>query len=186
MLSHLKEPSYETAFRLGDPQTFTSVFHLFYKRLLCFAGGMLPAREAEDAVQEAFVKLWERRKNFEALQAVKAFLFLSVKNSCLNTIKHQEVVHRHGKLLHVAEEEQSVLSRMIEAETIHEMLNALGSLPPGCRNILHQGYFEGLSNQEVADKLYVSINTVKTQKVRGLRLLRSSLFKKWTTARIAV
>ncbi len=66
------------------------------------------------------------------------------------------------------------MERMIEAEVLGEVYKALQKLPEGCRKVINLSYFEGLSNQEVADRLNVSINTVKTQKLRALKMLRLS------------
>jgi RNA polymerase sigma-70 factor (ECF subfamily) len=176
----MKESQCITAFQIGDHKAFTFIFNLFHKRLVFFAGNMLSSKDAEDVVQEAFIKLWERKENFDALQRIKAFLYLSVKNTCLNNIKHHKVVYKYEKSVCPVQDNNTALHKMIEVELMDEVHNALHSLPLGCRNVIHYRYFEGLSNQEVAGKLYVSINTVKTQKGRGLQILRNTLHKKFT------
>jgi len=161
------------AFQLGDEKAFQKLFHFLNKRLLFFAAGIVGEEMAGDVVQDAFIKLWERREQFSNFNALKAFLYLSIKNACLNLGKHEQVVQRYQQALIEPLDEQHMLYRMIEAEVIDEVHAALQRLPEGCRNVIFLSYFEGLSNQEVADELNVSINTVKTQKVRALKLLRA-------------
>ena len=157
----------------GDERAFKSIFDLFNKRLLYLAREIVPdAAVAEDLVQEAFVKLWDRRENFADLVAIKAFLYLCVKNSCRNEYKHAKVVDKYLSRQGAPIEEHVVISKIIEAEVFSGLYDAIERLPSGCRDVIYLGYFAEMSNQEVADALNVSINTVKTQKLRALRNLR--------------
>ena len=155
---------------------FATLFDLFNNRLVLFAKGMLPAgEEAADLVQEAFVALWQRMDSFADLSAIKVFLYLTVKNKCLNIYKHEKVVRRYNNNQPPAPEDKHLLLRLIEAEVAGEIQQALQQLPPGCRQVIHLSYFEGLRNHEIAERLHVSVNTVKTQKTRALRLMRDIL-----------
>jgi RNA polymerase sigma-70 factor (family 1) len=155
---------------------FATLFELFNNRLVLFATGMLPAGEAAaDLVQEAFVALWQRMDSFDDLAAIKVFLYLTVKNKCLNIYKHEKVIRRYNHTQPAAPEEKHIMLRLIEAEVAGEVQQALQQLPPGCRQVIHLSFFEGLRNQEVAARLHVSVNTVKTQKTRALRLMREIL-----------
>lgn len=155
---------------------FATLFELFNNRLVLFAKGMLPVGdEAADLVQEAFVALWQRMDSFSDLSAIKVFLYLTVKNKCLNIYKHEKVVRRYNNTQPPAPEDKHLLLRLIEAEVAGEIQQALQQLPPGCQQVIHLSYFEGLRNHEIAERLHVSVNTVKTQKKRALRLMRDIL-----------
>jgi len=124
--------------------------------------------------QEAFVKLWQRREHFKDLNAVKAFLYITVKNRCLNIYKHGKVVRKYEGSLEEGWESDAMI-RIIETEVLEDVFRALEKLPEGCRNVLHLSYFEGMKHKDIADHLRVSVNTVKTQKTRGLTLLKKLL-----------
>lgn len=166
------EPILVSGFQQGDEAAFEAIYTSLVKRLRYFAAGFVAENVAHDHVQDAFIKLWERRAQFSSYNAIKTFLYLTVKNACLNTIKHDVVVSRHEQMPHSSADEKNTLQRIIEAEVIDEIALALQKLPEGCRNVVFLSYFEGLSNQEVADRLHISINTVKTQKLRALKTLR--------------
>jgi RNA polymerase sigma-70 factor (family 1) len=175
----MQEPECIKAFKNGEEDAFKNIFKLFHARLCFFARGLvLEETEAEDIIQDAFLKLWERRTNFEDFHSIKAFLYLTIKNACRNLYKHQQVIDKYNNaVLPSLLEENTILSRIIEAEVVEEVFGALQQLPNGSRQVLHLSYFQGLSNQEVADQLQISINTVKTQKVRALHLLRGIMIK---------
>lgn len=164
-----------TAFQNGDKEAFNHIFNMFYKRICFFAAGIVNENGAEDIVQDTFVKLWERRASFNDLNTIKAFLYLTTKNSCLNIYKHQKVVDKFESVQVEVIDESNIIYHLIEAEVLEEVHQAVQQLPQGYRKVIYLSYFEGLSNQETADYLNVSINTVKTQKVRSLRILREIL-----------
>lgn len=131
-------------------------------------------RDAEDVVQEAFAKLWQRREHFADLNSIKAFLYITVKNSCRNIHKHDKVVRKYESLQEEGWESDPMI-RMIESEALEDVFRALEKLPKGCRNVLQLSYFEGMKHKDIAHHLQVSVNTVKTQKTRGLQLLKRLL-----------
>lgn len=162
--------------KAGDEEAFQYLFHLFYERLRYFARGITASDlGAEDLVQDAFVQLWKRKEGFDSFQAIKAFLYLAVKNAGRNIIKHEKVVNRYALTQMEPPLEEGVVHRIIASEVLADVHKALAQLPEGCREVIHLCYFQGLKNQEAASQLQVSINTIKTQKVRGLRMLRMAL-----------
>ena len=154
------------------------VFRIYYHRLCHFAWQLIQDKlVVEDIVQDVFVYLWDHPdavKGGEA--ALQSFLYAAVRHSCYNHVRHQKV---HLKYLNVTEpsawEEASYLDKIIRAEAVSELAFALEQLPQACREVVHLGYLEGLSNAEIADHLHISINTVKTQKQRALKTLRRLL-----------
>lgn len=149
---------------------------MFNNRLIFFAKGIIDdSAEADDLVQDAFVKLWNKRTDFGDLNSIKAFLYISIKNVSRNLYKHSKVADKYLSFLGDAIDHDPITLKIIEAEVLEEIARAIKELPEGCRNVINLSYFEGMSNQEVADQLQISINTVKTQKMRGLRSLRNLL-----------
>lgn len=150
-----------------------SLFDAYYVRLCEFSVRILKDEElAEDIVQEVFVGLCENPELIpKDLSKTKSFLYSCVKNACFNSLRHQFVVEKHQSSINL-DEEESVVEHIIHAEILGEIHHAISSLPPGCAAIFRKGYLEGLSNTKIAEQLNISINTVKSQKQRGLILLR--------------
>ncbi|WP_051292952.1 RNA polymerase sigma-70 factor [Olivibacter sitiensis] len=160
-------------FAKGNEVAFKTIFDMFHRRLIYFAGGIVPdSPEIEDIVQEAFEKLWNRRRHFHHLNAILSFLYLCVKNNCLNRLKHAKVKDKYQFRQAEQVDSHNAILWMIEAEVLEHMHQAIKKLPEGCQQVIYYGYFKGMNNKEIADKLCVSINTVKTQKTRALKSLR--------------
>ncbi len=162
---------------MSDDQTHIEyLFRTCYPRLCFFARRMTgDPGLAEDIVQEAFLNCWKMRIGFDEERVAKSYLYRSVRNACLNHARHLEVVRRHASTTHAADADAPVIEEIVRAELLGEVYAAIESLPEGCRTVVRMAYFDKLRNEEIAEILSVSVNTVKTQKMRGLKLLRLRL-----------
>lgn len=153
------------------------LFEEYYLRLCYFANKMIDSREtSEDIVQDAFVALWGEKTGFKDENHAKNYLYLTVKNACLNHLRHNEVTKRFAESQNSSEvEEEKISQNIIRAELTGQIHSAIASLPKGCGQVLTLAYFDGLKNKEIANHLRISVNTVKTQKARALQLLRMKL-----------
>lgn len=154
-----------------------NLFLTYYARLCYFAIQQTGDKQsAEDIVQEVFLNLWKKNFQFVNETQAKAYLYTSVKNACLNSFRHLEVVKRFADSQDdPGKEEAKALENMIRSEVIGEIHAAIEDLPQGCRTVLKLAFFESMKNDEIATHLGISINTVKTQRARALQLLRLKL-----------
>jgi RNA polymerase sigma-70 factor (family 1) len=162
----------------GGPDALQSLIKQFYSPLCLFAERLLAdSAAAEDIVGESFIKLWNKRTNFESLQNIKAFMYITVRNACLNHLKQakRESLSKKQHAYLTGDKEEFVLNEMIRAEVLKEIMHEINNLPEQCGKVLKMGYLEGLRNQEIADLLNISVHTVKNQKARGIQLLKIRL-----------
>lgn len=160
----------------GNKKAFREVFDQFFNALCAFGYRYLNNTDlAEDMTQEAFISFWEKRNNFEHLNAVKTFLYTSIRNKCLNHLKHQNVLKKHEQsLLYELESEQFFTAKVIEEETFNQLYIEIRELPIAAQEIMILA-LNGLKNQEIADELNISVNTVKTQKKISYSKLKEKL-----------
>jgi RNA polymerase sigma-70 factor (family 1) len=164
--------------RKGDPDALHSLLQQFYAPLCIFASRMVTDRQAaEDIAGESFIKLWNKREDFETLQNIKAFLYISTRNACLNYLKQAKRESLSKKQLAYLNEERSefVLNDIVRAEVLQEIMREIEKLPEQCGKVLKLGYLQGMKNQEIADLLHISVHTVKNQKARAIQLLKIRL-----------
>lgn len=131
---------------------------------------------AEDLVQETFIRLWNAKDALEPSALGPGILYSSVKNACLNFLRRQKLEHSYLNNRSPEPFEDAVaLNYIIRSEVLSEISRIVSTMPEGCQIVFKMGYLEGLRNTEIAKELGISINTVKTQKQRALKLLKLRL-----------
>ena len=160
---------------------FEAVYNMYYKGLCNYAETITKEKSmAEDAVSEVFLKMWEARDSIIIKGSLKAYLFRSVYNQCINMIKHVNVQNKyrgffnhHLPLNHY--DTHYPLSYVIENE-INDILNkSIEELPYKCRKIFTMSRIDGMKHEEIANELNISVNTVRTHIRRALEKLRNEL-----------
>ena len=170
--------SHDCSNEVSDDLDFEDIFKEFYDRLVYFSQQIVKDKDqAMDITQDAFIKYWSQHETIANNKiAIKNYLYSTVRNASLNSIRHAKVVDGYVQLNNAKEpEEAPIIEAIITAETVAEIHSALQSLPENYRAISLLGYFDGKKNHEIADELEMSVNTVKKQKQRALQLLRMKL-----------
>ena len=164
--------------KAGDNKSLESLFKVYYNPLCLFAERLIKDRaSAQEIAEESFLKLWARHTDFDSVQNIKAFLYITTRNSCLNLLKQEQRESLSKKQLAYLsnDKEDYVLNEMVRAEVLQKIQSEIEKLPDQCRKIFELCYLEGLKNFEIADLLRISIHTVKNQKARAVQLLRLKL-----------
>jgi len=163
---------------ISDEKVFEQVFMQHFKALHGYAFTMLQDEaQAEEMVQNVFLRLWEQRKSLHIQLSLKAYLYRSVYNECMNYIKHQQVKRKYEErtAYQLRNESGQPAERMQLTELEKQLAQALNLLPEKCRTVFQLSRFENLKYQQIADKLGISIKTVENQMGKALRILRLEL-----------
>jgi len=149
---------------------------LYYKRICAFGYRYITdASEVEDIIQDVFLSLWERKKDFDHPDSIKTFLYTTARNKCLNYLKHKKVVRKHeAPLLKELESDQFFIDHVIEEEVFSQLHMEIKMLPEASQKIMMLS-LKGKKIREIAQQLGVSENTVKTQKKLAYAKLRTKL-----------
>lgn len=164
-------------------------FKLHHKSLCYFASRLIQnVTDAEDVVSDCFLKLWQHRHDFQTEQNIKAFLYISCRNGCLNYLKHLKVksAAQSSYFNHLMHSEEDIVFKIIEAEFLSILNNEIEALPPKCREIFKLIYFDGKNTAEIAETLDLSVQTVRNQKTKAVELLRSACLKKEISAALTI
>lgn len=163
---------------MSDLANIEQLFKSYYKKLCHFAWQLLDNKTlVEDIVQDAFMSYWnDKQLLVESEVVIKNYLYSTVRHACYNLARHEKVVAKYWQYQNFEEwEEEKILACLLRAEVFAEIQKAIETLPDGCQQVFKLGYMEGLSNLKIAGLLGISINTVKTQKQRGLKMLKGKL-----------
>lgn len=162
----------------GDQVAFRQIFELLLRPLCFFAEKLIGQKEeAEDAASIAFQKLWQRRNDFSSLTAVRSFLYTTVRNQCLDILRHRAVVTTVQQQMANSQEqnELSIEAQMYQAELLRIVYQNIKELPDRYRHILEYSFLENQSTAEIAARLQLSENHVRADKSRAIALLRTIL-----------
>lgn len=163
--------------RDGDVDAFSSLFRRYYEPLCFFAVRYLhDAQSAEGIVQDFFVRFWESRAALSIQSSLKSYLYASVRNACLNQIKHEDFSTSFDDVAERPDPGAVQPDIQVESAELADALErAMNALAPRCRQVFTMAKYDGLSYQEISEILNISINTVKTQLKRALKSLSTSL-----------
>lgn len=155
---------------------FDFIFETYFSRLVKYANSFLSDSSlSEDLVQEVFLRLWEMRNELQIKSSLKEYLFRSVRNKCINNRRDRKLEGIYpNDSTHQTSEDQLVFIQSNMEDNFHMLYQAMEHLTPKRQQILHYGLF-GLKNQEIAEIMGVSVNTLKTQKIHAYRKLRTML-----------
>lgn len=155
-----------------------SLFVKNYKALCYFAWEMVNDTDlAEDLVQDAYVSFFKHKQSISSdEQAIKSFLYSAIRNAVYNLNRKSKTIQKYFQRQDFSDIDDIDYEHMvIRAEFMSEVHMIVEGLPEACRKIFKLSYLEGLSNQEISDQLSLSINTIKTQKQRALRVLKQKI-----------
>lgn len=169
LLSRLKE---------GDEKAFTAIYIRYNKMLYVLAYKYLKdSFRAEDIVQQVFLKLWEARSLFAGAINLRNYLYTSAKNLILNEIRDNfsDMEKNYVVIQNTPEFEDKLQSALEEKDLFQHFYKILAELPEQKRNVCLLKIRDNLSNQEVADKLHISVPTVKSHYSQAIKLLRDKM-----------
>lgn len=124
---------------------------------------------AEDLVQDAFMKAWIYNENGNEIDNFTSFIYFTVRNTCLKYLRDRHVLLGEDSIPDVGEEEIDTSFRDAR------IWKAIDKLPEKCREIFLMSKRDGLTNEEIADELGISIKTVKNQMTKAFSRLREAL-----------
>lgn len=164
----------------SNKEAFTIIYQKYNKLLYALSYRYLMDKSlAEDAVQHVFVKLWEFHKHLDIALNLKNYLYTITKNYILNQIRDNNNAIRHNYMMfqsgNLQDYEESLHVAIEEKETLKLFYDAINKLPEQKKAICLMKLSGKLSNQDIADKMNLSINTVKTHYAQSLKILKQYL-----------
>ncbi|MBC9928847.1 RNA polymerase sigma factor [Chitinophaga qingshengii] len=169
------------ALKTGNVEAFDHFYHLYRQWLLITAMTILQDEdEAQELVQEFFIDFWQhalyKRLELNTVSTLKNFLFVSIKNRCLNKISKDETRRKRMSWLehspHVPPD-----TRLEKIELHGQLEEAINLLPLKQSQVFRLAYQEHKTRKEIAAVLDISEETVKKHVAAALKTLRQLLEK---------
>lgn len=149
----------------------------FYPGLLQYARRYLVNCEmyAEDCVQNAIYKAWQRNHTFDSLYALKAFIYITIRNEIVSIHRNRSVKERFIGSYKDLSNQDTFINTIIDQEARTLLYNYILNLPEREKQVCILSYIEGLGINDIAETLNISPATVKRDKSRALAYLRRHL-----------
>jgi RNA polymerase sigma-70 factor (ECF subfamily) len=166
----------------GDVASFEELYKQYYI-FLCFIAEHIVRNhsDAEEIVSDVFVKLWNIREKIDIITSIKAYLVKAVHNTSINYLERLKLENKltddlsNLEIELLAWDSDYPLGQLYEKEILDILDHGISILPDACRQIFILSRNEDMKYCDIADKLGISVNTVKTQMKIALARLREIL-----------
>ena len=166
----------------GDVAAFEELYRQYYIFLCLIAEHIVrDPSDAEEIVSDVFVRLWNIREKIDITTSIKGYLVKAVYNTSLNYLERFRLIHKFSDRLSNSDNELLAwdsdypLGQLYEKEIMNILDQGISTLPDGCREIFILSRNENMKYCEIAGRLGISVNTVKTQMKIALAHLRENL-----------
>ena len=172
------EKKYILQLKDGNKKAFGYIFNTYNQKLYFFALGYLKSdKDAEEIVQETFLKIWERRDYLNPELSINAYLFKIafnfIRKRLLKNTKDEELKHDlAGELVNFDNNTGNMLNYHFLLLHINKLID---QLPPRQKEIIELRKLEGYSVKEISEKLSLAIKTVEAHLTAGLKTLKERL-----------
>lgn len=164
----------------GDKKAFRQIYDRYHKSIFSLALRYLKDQHmAEDATQDIFIKLWISRGKLDPTKSLKSFLLTCLRNHVLNMIRNQKrrilAAYQLKEIDHPA---TSCTEDELQYNEYREILhNGLNKMPERRKEVFQLKMVTDLTNAQIAEKLQISIHTVKVHYKLGSIFIKSHLKK---------
>ena len=159
----------------NDANAFKCLFDKYCESLLNFAYLYVKNYDAcEDIVQQLWVNVWKRRQSLNPAKSIKAYLLQAAKNQSLKYLRDKKPTETINPMTHQISSANPE-NELIRQEMLDEIYYTIERLPEKCKEIFIMSRIDRISYAEIAEIQGVSVNTVKTQMGRALKMLRKTL-----------
>ncbi|MGY5352241.1 RNA polymerase sigma-70 factor [Wenyingzhuangia sp. IMCC45533] len=157
---------------------YDEAYNSLYSSLCVFSNRYVyNIEKSKDLVQDVFIRLWNHDILEKDKEAIKAFLYIAVRNKSLDYLKSKEYkIKRDSESLDItALETDSYFEKEVFIEEMFRQVDtALATLPEKCREVVKLS-MQGYPNNQISEELSISLNTVKMQKRIAYKKLRPLL-----------
>lgn len=151
-------------------QEFTALFRSLYLPLGMYALRMVDEADiAEDLVEDAFIKVLEKIRSGVEIDNFKRYMYRAVRNECISFMRGKKEMLRLDGIPDVTDE--NVDTSIRDAH----IWRAIDNLPDRCREVFLLSKRDGMSNEDIAEELGISVKTVKNQMTKAFSRLREAL-----------
>lgn len=163
---------------MEDKADFDFLFREYYPQLYYYAFHLISNIEAsKDIASDAFEAIWANYAKINK-DTAKAYLYVYVRNKCIDFLRHQDVHQQYAKLYAKLTQDYADAEYKEWDERILRIRKAMEKLTPQTKRILEKCYVERKKYKEVSEELGISVSAVRKHIVKALQVIREECAKK--------
>lgn len=167
-------------FKKGDKKAFASIYQLYAKPLLNYGITLRISSDlsvVEDCIQDIFLELWQSRENLSDTDSIKFYLFRSLKNKLIRTVKYDfskntDELEPNLESLFEASFEGIIIEEENQKEQLERLEKAFEQLSQRQREVINLKYFHQFSNAQIAEIMEINYSSVGNLIQKALTSLR--------------
>ncbi|MCK5208094.1 MAG: RNA polymerase sigma-70 factor [Cyclobacteriaceae bacterium] len=162
----------------GNQASYKALYSRYAPKLFAFSRKYLQSREdAEEIVQEVFLRIWEKKDNIDENQSFSSYVIQAAKHRIFNGFRKNVNKQAYMDFLMYADRASINFTELdVDYNEIKQKAeHAISAMPPKRQEIFRLSREMGLKNKEIAEKLQISIKTVENQMGQALKYLREEL-----------
>lgn len=163
----------------SDQQAFKELYLAFFDSLYKFSFSIIHSSEfAEEAVNDVFLNIWEKRNSLKNIQNLRSYLFISTKNmsfNYLNKFRKERDTSLDDVLVHFESDELTPETAFFTSEVRAEIEQAINQLPPKTKLVFQMAKVEGMKYKEISEILNISVNTIDNHIATAIKKLSQIL-----------
>ena len=155
---------------------FEILVRKYQSELIRYAGSLIEKRDAEEVVSDVFVNLWQRQIHIH--YSLRSYLYRAVRNGCFNKLNYKQKSINYVSLPQddiLCEGTLTPEERLYCEDTRIKVKHTINALPPQCKKVFNLNRDEGLTYEEISQRLNISVHTVNTQLYRARKRIAELL-----------
>jgi RNA polymerase sigma-70 factor (ECF subfamily) len=158
-----------------DHNRFNDIIHQLNRKLFIIAYGILRNRqEAEDVVQDVFIKMWEMKQSLDNYNDPLALSVTMTRNKCIDKLRRWKFIDKKEVNADFPEHDNSPspFDELVKSENIRILKEIIGGLPQPYREVIELKEIRGLSYEEISRLNDCNINTLRVNVSRGRQMIK--------------
>lgn len=178
-LTQKNDQSLLISLRQGDIKAFDELYYRYAKKLMAFALTFFADQTiAEEAVQEVFIRIWEKRRELDESKSFKSYLFQAVKFYMFNYLRDRKASCPYEEVSEAIFHQENLVEEKLHYEELEAAAQLLiGRLPQLQQQVFRLNKLEGLSPQEIADRMNLSKRTIEHHIYLATKKVKSKLLQ---------
>ncbi len=174
--SHTSESLLVAELKKGNEKAFIQLYDTYIDVIYAYSLKLLKSEAyAEEVLQDVFMKVWQKRETLDVSRSFKSYLYTIARNKCFDFLQKAANDKKLKEAIFYQSQKSFSASdlKLIESDFERIKKEAYDTLPPKRREIFELSRQEGLTYDEIAERLGISTSTVKTQMNKALESMRT-------------